>query len=53
MKYHVHIYKVVEKAEINVEAKDEVEAQEKALAEKDKLKFSVSDCNYIAMEFKY
>ncbi len=52
-KYHVHVYKIVEKAEMNVEAKNEIEAKEKALSEISKLKFSLSDCNYIAMEFEY
>lgn len=53
MKIHVHIYKVVAKAEINLVTKDEAEANEEALriAKRDKLAFGKSDCEFLAISF--
>lgn len=50
MKYHIHVYKVSGKAELDVEAVDAVEARRKALEVRDKLGYSESDCSYVAVD---
>jgi len=57
MKYHIHIYRVVGKFEIDMEAKVASEAKSKALKILKKIKnpqgiFDKSDCQYIAMAFR-
>lgn len=56
MKVHVHVYKVVGKAEITSERDTVEQAQADALAmlkkvEKPRHLFGKSDCEYIAMAF--
>lgn len=54
-KYHVHVYKVIGKIEIDIEAETEIIAKTKALklVKKSKLNtFIKSDCNYIALAFE-
>ena len=52
--YHIHIYKVETKYEIDIEAKNEILAKEIALemAKNNKLKECEKDCNYIALDFE-
>lgn len=54
VKVHTHVYKVVAKAELNLEVENEVEATKEALkiAKRDKLVFGKSDCQFIALPFK-
>lgn len=52
MKYHVHIYKVVSMAELEVEASSEEEANAMGSKNKDKLLYGVSDCKHLALAFK-
>ncbi len=52
-KYHVHIYRVVEKREVDVEAKTEILAKLIALAlPTKKTKRVIADCNRIALSFR-
>lgn len=48
--YHIHVYKIVGKAEINVIAEDEYEAKDIALRFKNNVKYKKSDCNYMAID---
>ena len=47
-KYHIHLYQVKKMAEINVEAKDPTDAEDRALEKIKELKFKRSDCKTIA-----
>ena len=49
--FHIHLYAVVGKAEVDLEAMDEKEAKEKALkmAAEDSLPLKTSDCKMIAL----
>lgn len=49
-KYHIHIYRIVAKAEINIIAEDVIMAKEIALKFKDRLDYGHSDCNYISID---
>ena len=49
--YHIHIYKVLSKAEINIKAISPLVARRKALEKRGKLKFGKSDCGYLALDF--
>ena len=51
MSFHIHVYKIGGKAEVDVKAENEVEAKEKALAmmKQGSLTTKASDCHYIAM----
>lgn len=53
-KYHIHIYKVIEKAEVEIEAKNEIEARHKGieLATEGKMEFGKTDCKMISMEWE-
>lgn len=51
-KYHVHIYEVNKKAEINIIAENATEAKEIALRFKDNLSYHGSDCKHIALDFQ-
>lgn len=53
-KYHVHIYKVIEKMEIDTLAYNEIKAKEMALeaAKQGILKAIEPDCNLIAIEYE-
>lgn len=53
-KYHVHIYKVIAKAEIDTLAYSEIKAKEMALdaLENNLIKLDTSDCKLIAIEFE-
>jgi len=51
MRFHIHIYKVSGKAEINVDADNPAEAKSIALSQRDDLEYGQSECNYIALEF--
>jgi len=51
MKYHVHIYKIVAMAEVEIEAENPKESKQKAFEIKDTLEYKQSDCNYIALSF--
>ena len=51
MKYHIHIYKIVSKAETNVNADNPTGAKIKALKRRKRLKYKKSDCDYIALDF--
>ncbi|RLG58748.1 MAG: hypothetical protein DRN95_03790 [Candidatus Hydrothermarchaeota archaeon] len=51
-KYHLHVYKVIGKAELDILARDEVEAREKALQLVGELVFQKSDCKYVVFSFK-
>ena len=52
--YHLHVYKVVEKYEINLEAGSSVEAKNKALelVKNNKIESIESDCNYIVFDYQ-
>jgi len=52
MRFHIHIYQVVKKAEININADDSEIALRTALKEKETLSYQESDCRFIAMEFE-
>lgn len=53
MKYHVHIYSVSEKREIDVEAETEIEAKTQALnAQDSETKVVMDDCRRIAIAFE-
>jgi len=57
MKYHVHIYKVAGKMEVDIEAKVASIAKSKALKVLKQIKnpsslFGESDCQYIAIAFR-
>lgn len=55
MKYHVHVYKIVAKAEFDFDdVEDEVEARKKALskAKEDDGLFGESDCKLLALTFE-
>ena len=47
-KYHIHLYKTTKMAEINIEAKDPTDAEDRALEKIKELKFKRSDCKTIA-----
>jgi hypothetical protein len=49
-KFHGHMYKIESKAEIDIEADNEQEAQQKALAKTDELEFGKSDTKYVAFD---
>ncbi len=53
-KYHLHVYKVVTKYEIDLEAESSVEAKNHALelVKDNKLKSIDSDCNYIVFDYQ-
>jgi len=51
--YHVHIYKVLSKAELDVEADSSQDARGRALKKKDRLEFGKSDCKYLALDFLF
>ncbi len=53
-KFHVHVYRVVEKMEVNVEAESEKDAKEKALGLAGGGDATVveSDCEFIAISFQ-
>ena len=51
-KYHVPLYRVSEKAEVNIQAKTEKEALEKALEKKDELKYGPVGFKLMAQAFK-
>lgn len=56
-RYHIHIYKVVGKMEVDIEAKVPSEAKSNALKALKKIKnptplFGKSDCQYISMAFR-
>ena len=54
-KYHVHVYKVVGKVEVETLATNENKAREFALEyvkERNSYIFGESDCNMIAIEFE-
>jgi len=53
--FHIHVYKVSGKAEVNVEADSEAEAKKIAadiIKENKDLPFGVSDCNHIILAFE-
>jgi len=55
-KNHIHVYKVIAKAEVDFETSDSVsleQHQEEALqmAKDDKLQFKSSDCNFVSLGF--
>ena len=57
MKYHIHVYKVSSKAEIDIKAVVASKAMKKALAALKKVEkldsiFGKSDCKYIAIAFR-
>jgi len=52
MRFHIHIYQVEKKAEININADDSETALRAALKEKETLSYQKSDCHFIAMEFE-
>jgi len=53
MKYHIHIYKVVGKTELDVFAENEIEAKQKALeVDKYNTLYNKSDCAKIVLAFK-
>lgn len=49
-KYHIHVYKIVSMAEVDIEATNKIEAKEKALSFKNELKYGESDCSFIAVD---
>ena len=53
-KYHVHIYKVIAKGEIDTLAYNGIKAKEMALeaVKSNLINFSDSDCSLIAIEFE-
>lgn len=51
MNWHVHLYKVIGKAELNIEADTEKEALEKALKRKDEVKYGKADFSVLAQGF--
>ncbi len=53
-KYHVHIYKVIAKGEIDTLAYNGIKAKEMALdaVKSNLIKFLNSDCSLIAIEFE-
>ena len=53
-KYHLHIYKVVEKYEVDLEAESSVKAKDQALelVKDDKIKSTDADCNYIVFDYQ-
>lgn len=53
-KYHVHVYKIVEKMEIDTLAYNGIKAREMALeaAKQGLLKKGIKDCELIALEFE-
>ena len=52
--YHLHVYKVVEKYEIDLEAESSVDAKNKALelVKDNKIESIKSDCNYIVFDYQ-
>jgi len=52
--YHLHVYKVVDKYEVNLEADSSIDAKNKALelVKDNKLKSMKSDCNYIVFDYQ-
>ena len=52
--YHVHIYKVIAKGEINTLAYNGIKAKEMALeaVKSNLISFSDSDCSLLAIEFE-
>ena len=52
MKYHVHIYSVISKAEINIKAKNHKDAKKKALLKVKDLRYKKPDCEFIALSFR-
>ena len=51
-KYHIHVYEVVKKADINIIAEDAIKAKEIALKFRNDLTYKDSDCEYIAIDFQ-
>lgn len=53
MKYHVHIYQIAMRGEVNLDAKSEQEAREKALsmARKGEVSLYFPDCGALAIAF--
>ncbi len=54
MKYHVHVYMIVKKAEIDLDSESEEAAMKEALTltKKGELEFGESDCKFLALPFK-
>jgi len=54
MKYHVHVYRVANKSEIDVKAKNRAEAMSKAIEKKklNRLPIDFPDCDYVAVVFE-
>ena len=54
LRAHIHVYKVVARAELNLVVEDEEEAKKEALeiAKRDRLVFGKSDCQFIALSFE-
>ena len=53
-KYHLHVYKVVDKYEVDIEAESGVDAKNKALelVKDNKMEPIDSDCNYIVFDYQ-
>ncbi len=51
MKYHLHIYKVVAKAELDVEADNDSDARQQGIDKRKGLKYGESDSDTIVVEF--
>jgi len=53
MKFHVHVYEVIRKAEVNLDAYSEEEARADALkiATSGRVPFMESDCRFVALSF--
>lgn len=53
MKYHVHIYQIAMKGEVNIDANSEREAKEKALkmARNNEVSMRFPDCGALAIVF--
>jgi len=52
--YHLHVYKVMEKYEVDVETESSIDAKTKALelVKEGKVKPIESDCNYIVFDYQ-
>ena len=52
--YHLHVYKVVDKYEVNLEADSSIDAKNKELelVKDNKLKSMKSDCNFIVFDYQ-
>lgn len=52
MKFHVHVYKVIGKLDLDIEASNDLEAREKALELAKTIdEFQESDCQFIVFSF--